>query len=201
MDITVSLDAVANVVTFIAPGYFIIQIYSLIYAKKDREFSRLLIESIVYSLPIVTGANIIWEHIFGQLPVSHLNIGYASLVLIAAVASGATAAYLRTRWPVKNIANALGISAPQEDFVKTQLLRVQKNDSSKSAVTVQLKSGAIFSGTAERFSHYHHGSPSYYFFSNLAWFNEKTRKWDVRSGGVMVRGDEIEYIETSELSD
>jgi len=199
--IVVSLEDVANIVTFIAPGYFVIQIYSLIYAKKDRGFSRLLIESVVYSLPIITIVNIMWQHVFWQPPVSNVSVGYTSLILVTSLVIGSAAALLRTRWPVKNLGSAIGLGSPHEDFVKAQLLRVQTNDPTKNAVTVKLKSGAIFSGTSDRISRYNHSGPSYYYFANLAWFNETTDEWDEREGGIIVKGDEIEYIETAKLSD
>jgi len=70
----VSLQDVGNIVSFVAPGYFAIQTYSLIYAKRDRNFSKLLIESVVFSLPIVTLTNLLWEKLLQQDPVASLNV-------------------------------------------------------------------------------------------------------------------------------
>lgn len=200
MESVVTLQDVANIVTFIAPGYFAIQVYSLIYTKKDRNFSQLLIESVVYSLPIITLVNIIWENVLGQTFISSLNIAYALLALIVAIGVGLAATFLRSRWPIRTIATKFGFGSPEEDFVKTQLLRIDVKNRNRSVVTVQLKSGAVFSGTIDRLSRYQHNGPNYYYFVHLAWFNENTNQWDERSGGIIVERSEIEYIEMPKVT-
>jgi hypothetical protein len=199
MDGVVSLQDVANILTFLAPGYFAIQVYSLIYAKRERDFSRLVIESVIYSLPIVTLANILWEKLLGQKAVSSLNVKYALLLLLTAVLVGLAVTLLRQKWPIKNIARKFGLGSPNEDFVKTQLFRVDAKDPAHNAVTVKLKSGQVFSGTVDRLSRYVFDGPNYYYFSNLAWYNQKKRKWEEREGGIMVERGEVEYIETPKL--
>jgi hypothetical protein len=199
MDSSVSLQDVANIVTFIAPGYFTLQVYSLIYAKKERDFSRLLIESIICSLPIVALSNLIWERLLGQQPVSSLSARYALLVLLVAIATGALITFLRVRWPVRNIAAWCGLGPPSEDFVKSQLLRIDAKDPQRNAVTVTLKSGSVFSGTVDQLSRYSQDGPKYYTFSHLAWFNAGSDTWDDREGSIIVERQEIEYIETPKL--
>lgn len=197
----VSLQDVANIVSFVAPGYFAIQVYSLIYAKKDRDFPRLVIESVIFSLPLVTLSNIMWEKLLQQPPVTSLNIAYATLLLGIAVLSGALATLLRKKWPLKDLALLFGIGSPSGDFVKTQLERIDVNDPNNSSVTVSLKNGSIFSGTADRISRYSHDGPLYYCFSNLAWFNSETDKWEEQGGGIIVERNEIDYIVTPRLKD
>lgn len=199
METIVSLQDVANIVSFIAPGYFAIQVYSLAYAKKDRDFSRLLIESVIYSLPIVTAVNILWEKILRQQTVTSVNIWYALILLLVAVLSGWLVTFLRTRWPIQNIASKLGLGSPEEDFVKAQFLRIDAKNAKKNPLTITLKSGAVFSGTADRLSRNDQNGYKYYYFANLAWFNEKTGTWDEREGGIIVERSEIEYIETPKL--
>jgi hypothetical protein len=196
----VSLQDVANIVTFIAPGYFAMQVYSLTYAKKDRDFSRLLIESVIYSLPIVTLVNIFWEKILQQHSVTSLNITYALVILCIAILSGALVTFLRMKWPIIAIATRMGLGSPDEDFVKTQLLRINAKDAKKNPVTVKLRSGTVFSGTADRLSRYDRDGLKYYYFANLAWFNKADASWDEREGGIIVERSEIEYIETPKLS-
>jgi hypothetical protein len=199
MNDVISLQDVANIVTFIAPGYFAIQIYSLIYAKRPREFSHILIESVVYSLPIVTLANILWEKAFGQSFASSAQVMYALLLLATALLTGAAATVLRTRWPMNKIAERWDLGSPNEDFVKTQFQRINTDHIDESSVTVTLKSGGVFSGTVNRLSRYVTDGPKYYYFDNLAWYNEKNGKWDERDGGIIIEREEIEYIETPPL--
>lgn len=199
METIVSLQDVANIVSFIAPGYFAMQVYSLTYAKKDRDFSRLLIESVVYSLPIVTAVNIFWEKILRQSTVASVEIWYALVLLLAAILSGALVTFLRTQWPIRDIAAKMGLGSPDEDFVKAQFLRIDARNAKKNPITVTLKSGAVFSGTADRLSRNDQNGYKYYYFANLAWFNETTGDWDEREGGIIVERSEIEYIETPKL--
>ena len=198
----VSLQDVANIVVFVAPGYFAMQVYSLVYAKKDRDFSRLLIESIIYSLPIVTIVNIVWQNVLVQPPVSTLNIAYALLIFVASLFFGGLATILRASQPIQSLATRIGLGSPDEDYVKRQLMRIDTLDPNKNSVTVKLKSGTVFSGTIDRLdmSRYTPDGPMYYYFSNLAWFNENTDEWDVREGGILIERGEIEYIETPKLA-
>lgn len=200
MNPAVSLQDVANIVTFIAPGYFAIQVYSLIYAKKDRDFSRLLVESIVYSLPLVTFVNIIWQNLIGLAIPSSVNVEYALLLLVVAVLAGGLTTVLRNHWPIQPIASRLGLGSPDDDFIKTQLGRIDNKNPNKNPVTITLKSGAVFSGTIDQLSRYTPDGPVYYYFTYLAWFNEATNGWDERDGGIIVERSEIEYIETPKLS-
>jgi hypothetical protein len=192
---------VATVVTFVAPGYFVIQVYSLMHAKRDREFSRLLVESVVYSFPIVAMSSVVWQAVFGKNPGS-LEVGYIALLIGLAIAVGMAAGLLRMRWPIKQFARFLRIEEPNSDFLKSQLVRINASKSNSSALTVQLKSGAAFSGTIDRMTRYtHDGRPMYFSFTNIAWYNQASGKWDERKGNIIISRDEIEYIETGQLAD
>lgn len=200
-EVAVSLQDVANIVGFVAPGYFAIQVYSLIYAKRDRDFPRLLVESVVFSLPIVALANVVWESILRQPEAANLNGAYAVVLLAVAILCGVLATWLRKRWPLKDLALSFGLGSPNSDFVKTQLERIDVQDPSASSVTVALKNGAIFSGTADQISSYTQDGPLYYSFSNLAWYNSKTSRWQVRAGNIIIERSEIDYIVTPPLRD
>jgi hypothetical protein len=201
MDAAISLQDVANIVTFIAPGYFAIQVYSLIYAKREREFSRLLVESVVYSLPLVFITNFLWENILHRPHVDSLNLKYSALLFAVSLGFGALSTYLRVHWPVNAIAAKLGLGSPDEDFIKTQLLRLKADDPDKNVVTVTLKDGKVFSGTVNRLSRYAHNGPKHYCFANLAWYNQKTKRWEEREGSLIIEREEIQYIETPKLKD
>ena len=200
MDSPITLQDVANIVSFIAPGYFAMQVYSVVYTKRDRDFSRLFVESIIYSLPILTLANIIWQRVLGEPETTSINIRYALILFGIAVVAGFLVATLRTRWPFKQLAILCGFGLPDEDFVKTQLLRINVKNSRLNAVTVKLKSGSVFSATVDRLSRYSQDGPKYYSFTNLAWLTE-SGKWDERDGNLIIARDEIEYIETRKLQD
>lgn len=192
---------VATIATFIAPGYFAIQIYSLMHAKKEREFSRLVIESVVYSLPIVALGSALWQMCFGQAPQS-IETGYVALLIGMAIFIGIVAGWLRTRWPVAHLADFLHIDEPNNNLIKSEFKRIDTSKPEITAVTVRLKSGAVFSGTIDRMSRYTHNDETLHLsFTNIAWFNEATNQWNEREGNVIISRDEIEYIETSRLLD
>lgn len=195
MEDIVTLQNIASVVTFVAPGYFLLQTYSLIYAKRERDITRLIIESAVYSLPLIAATNFIWEKWLHNAPVTALNTEYSLLLLIFSIAAGLIISFLRVHWPVKQLAGAWGLGMPDEDFVRAQFSRL---GSKNSSVTVTLKSGRVFSGTPMRGSIYSKGSTQRYYFGNLAWAKADDG-WDERTGGLIVAMSEVEYIETPRL--
>lgn len=201
MDLTVSLESIATIIMFIAPGYFAIQVYSIIHAKRERDFSRVVIESIIYSLPLVAITNLIWHRIFYQADATALNAWYVMLLLVIAVIVGLLCSFLRTQWPIRQLTARLGFGPPSEDFVKTQLNRIDQQDSDNNVVLVTLKSGKVFSGTIDRLSRYTPDGPKYFYFSNLAWLDEEKHRWVEREGGIIVERGDVEYIETPALKD
>lgn len=191
---------VAAIVTFVAPGYFAIQIYSLMHAKRDRDFSRLLIESVVYSLPIVALGNVAW-HVFFHQPPQSIDVTYVALLIALALTTGALAGWLRMRWPIEHLSTWLHIDEPNSNFIKSEFERINTAKPGTSAVTVRLKSGAAFSGTIDQMSRYAHNEQLHFSFTNIAWYDEAADSWDERKGNVIISRDEIEYIETSKLGD
>lgn len=191
---------VATIVTFVAPGYFAIQIYSLMHAKRDREFSRLLIESVVYSLPIVALGSVVW-HVFFQQPPQSIDVLYVALLIGVALVTGALAGWLRMRWPIERLSSWLHIDEPNSNFIKSEFRRINTTKPETSAVTIRLKSGATFSGTIDQMSRYTHNEQLHFSFTNIAWYDSTKNKWDERTGNIIVARDEIEYIETGQLID
>lgn len=192
-----SLQDVGSLITFVAPGYVAIQIYMTAYAKRERNFSHLLVESVVLSLPIVTLTGYVWETLLNRHPVSALTTSYAALLMLIAVLVGILLTYGRTHWPVKWVAAKFGLGSPDEDFVKLQFLRLRPN---QRAVTVMLKSGGVFSGVPDRTNRYSHSGLKYYYFGNVMWLNSED-EWEEREGGIIIERNEIEYIETPKLKD
>jgi hypothetical protein len=191
---------VATIVTFVAPGYFAIQIYSLMHAKRDREFSRLLIESVVYSLPIVALGSVVW-HVFFQQPPQSIDVLYVALLIGVALVTGALAGWLRMHWPIERLSSWLHIDEPNSNFIKSEFRRINTTKPETSAVTIRLKSGATFSGTIDQMSRYTHNEQLHFSFTNIAWYDSTKNKWDERTGNIIVARDEIEYIETGQLID
>lgn len=194
MENAITLQNVADIVTFVAPGYFLLQVYSLVYAKHERSVSRLIIESAVWSLPLVAGTNVLWEKLLHRAPASSLSTEYALLLVGVSVAVGLAVSVMRVHPPIKQLAYMVGRGAPDEDFVRSQFARLKRGD----PVTVTLKSGRVFSGVPTNGSIYASGSTQRYYFDDLAWAT-RGGGWDVRPGGLLVAMSEVEYIETPKL--
>jgi hypothetical protein len=196
MDSSVSLGDVANIITFVAPGYFALVVYAHIFTKGPKDFSRLLIESVIFSLPIVTLTHFVWEFILRQQTVQTISVGYAALLIALSVIIGLVAAYTRTHWPVKSLATHFGFGSPDEDFIRAQFARLRYKNGS---VAITLKSGGTFSGTPKRGTIYAQGETQKYYFDNIAWYNLKSGKWEEGTGGLILNLDEVEYIATPPL--
>lgn len=186
----VSLQDIANIVTFIAPGYFAITIYAIKYAKTERNIWKLVIESIVWSLPLIALTNYIWEQVFGKQPVTTLDKEYTVILLTIAVIAGFLAAWLRQKPPINWIVARLGIDSPHEDFIRIHFETLDPQD----PVSVKLKSGAAFSGTPSKGSIYSKDGPRKYCFEYIAWYDDKKEKWEETDDTLMVDFRDIEYI-------
>jgi hypothetical protein len=191
MENVITLQDAANIVTYIAPGYLAVQIYAAIYAKHEKDFSRLFIESVVVSFFIVAFVNWLWELFAYETPVT-MSARYMSALLVVAALGGAAFAYLRVRWPLKYLADSAGFNEPSEDFIRSEFVRLKGS----ASVTVTLKNGEIFSGTPKRGSTHIKDTPREYYFNNIAWYDKTKRVWDKRSGGLIIALKDIAYIET-----
>lgn len=188
-----TLQSVANLVVFVMPGYFAIRVYSSIFAKDDKDFAKLLVESAAFSLIIVSLFNLAWRYIYQHpLPVV-TQASYVLSLLVFSVLCGWFFAYLRKWEPVKRAGRLLGVPAPDEDFIRTQFKKLRDS----GIVSVTLKSGSVFSGTPQGGSKVRSAHPRQYYFNDVAWYNKKTHKWEKRSGSIIVDLSEVDYLETA----
>ncbi|HSX17047.1 MAG TPA: DUF6338 family protein [Patescibacteria group bacterium] len=187
MEAVISVQDVANIITLVAPGYFALKTYSIIYAKAEKDFSQLVLLSAIFSLPIV-GA---YSLVFGLHDVS-TDIRYTLGLIVFSVVVGFVFARVRRFTPVRRLLRALRFPAAEEDFLKLQFAKISKGE----PVTVKLKNGELFSGTPQGASKYNTDGDRQYFFNNVAWFVKKTKKWEEHPGSIIISLGEIEYFET-----
>jgi hypothetical protein len=187
----ITLQDAANIALFVAPGYVAIWTYSAIFAKRDKNFSRLLIESVAISLPLVAIVNWLWWMFSNHVPASTDIIYVLSLFTFSFMVS-AIFAKLRVLPPIRPVMNWIGFGMPDEDFIRSRFTELKKTNSS---VTVTLKSGEVFSGTPSKGSIFSVGSPREYYFNNLAWFDNKEDTWQERDGGLIINLDAVNFIE------
>ncbi len=191
MDIT--LQDVANVVTLILPGYFATKIYSVVYARSDKELSRTILESVVFSLPIVATYDYFWRQITGDDDIVATSVNYVIPLLLVSIAIGWSFALARRWKPINRLARRLWLPSPDGDFIRQQFHKLKPGES----VTVTLQNGEVFSGTPQGGSTFKSGEPQLYYFNNIAWFDKKKGRWDDREGSVIIEISEARYLETS----
>lgn len=192
MDVSITVQDVANLVVFVMPGYFAVRLYCMAFSRAEREFYHVLIESVVWSLPIVAIGNGLWR-LMGHSDPNGVNIWYVLLLLGLSLVGGGFAVLLRrlsvtawfTRW--------FGVGSADHDFIRSEFRRIKLGD----LLTVTLHSGEVFSGRPVRGSIYKPGMQREYYFDSVAWYDKATGQWDVRSGGIIINLDEVAYIETT----
>ena len=125
--------AVANVVTFIAPGFVALLGYRLRFPGPDRPAGEVLIISAVASLPLVAGISALVPG--EQRPT---QLGYVSLLLGMSLLLGYVAALVRDSSQVRSLLATAGYrSAPEGSIYAQTLLRM----SDEGAVVIELKDG------------------------------------------------------------
>lgn len=190
MEESITLQNVADIVRFIVPGYIMLRIYTTLFARPERSFFHLMLECLVYSLPLVACADWVWKITVGE-EIRSVTVPYAGLLLVTAVVAGCV---LGVAMPfIVRILQKYNLASPKVDFVGSIFRGLGKDD----VVTVTLKSEEVFSGRPIRSAVYASGSPREYYFDSVAWYDKATGQWDVRSGGIIINLDEVAYIETT----
>lgn len=191
MENFITLQDVANVVLFIIPGYFALKTYSVIYSKKERDFSLTALESIAYSLPIVSIYSILWEFFTDREPV-FASARYVIPLLLLSVLIGWVMAQLRRAQLIKTLARRLRLPNADEDFIRAQFSKLGETE----FLTVALKNGDVFSGTPQSGSILRDGTPRQYSFNDVIWYNKDSGEWEQTEGSVIIDLDEVLYFQT-----
>jgi hypothetical protein len=190
---------VPNIAIFVVPGYFALQAYSSVHSKADKDFSKLLVESIAFSLPLVGIYNPIFDwiykHWFGGMPqnITVTDVKYFLPLLLIAPLLGFVWARLRDEKWSKQLASKFGIRGPNNDFIETQFKKLK----SDALTTITLKNGEIFAGVRAGISSYRKDERQKCYFNFVKWYNKDTGSWDTREGSLIFAIDDVEYIETS----
>jgi hypothetical protein len=192
MENFITLQDVANVVLFVIPGYFALKTYAIIYAKRERDFSLTVLESIAYSLPIVSLYSLLWEFFTDRVPI-FASARYVMPLLLLSVAIGWTTALLRRTELVRACARRLRLPTnADEDFLRAQFSKLRETE----FLTVALKNGEVFSGTPQSGSIMRDGAPRQYSFNDVIWYNKDSGDWEQTEGSVIIDLDEVLYFQT-----
>jgi len=132
-DIVLNANAVADVVTYVAPGFLAYTGYRLRYPAPSRPPGEVLIISVVASLPLVA---LVMALLPGAQKPSQL--GYVTILLVLALVLGYLAALARGTDAAKGLLGALGYRMEPEGSIYSQTLRHLPAD---APVLVELKDG------------------------------------------------------------
>ncbi len=192
MDSYITLEGAANIVTLIIPGYVAGRAYASVYAKGDKDFSRILVESVALSLPILSLFNLLWTWAPGNAQPEPTRSIYILLLLAFSTTLGLLFARLRKLQFFKQLARPFAIPDPEQDFLRQQFAKLTRNE----VVSVTLQNGDVFSGTPQGGSIYKEGVARHYYFNNVAWFNKTTGSCDERPGSIVIDLTNVLHVET-----
>jgi hypothetical protein len=196
MELKLSAEDIYAIGILVAPGYLAIRAYASAFAQAEKDFSRLLVESVAYSLIITSVYRIIWIHVFPKTPLVFTRFRCFVSLMVVSIVLGYVLSGLRRTRASKWLAKFLRITTnPDDDFIRVQFKKLQPND----IVTVTLKSGKIFSGTPQGGSGYRKNGPREYYFNNVAWFVPNVpaaQTWDVQPGSLIIDLADVELIQT-----
>lgn len=193
MDLALSRDSLSTIIAIIAPGYLAIQVYSAVYSKTRKEFSQLLLESVVCGLIIVSIYNTILQ-LAGISLDDALSMRYYLPLLLIAPLLGLAVSYGRRWRPLRRLVVRLNLPSPDDDYLRDSFRQLPPD----SIVLVVLKNGEIFSGTPAGLSIDANSPDQKLTFNNLAWFNKQKRKdqWETHPGSLIICSGDIQYLET-----
>jgi hypothetical protein len=182
---------VANVLTFVAPGFFALGAYRFEFPRRPRERFETLVVSAAASVPLVALTELIRDWL--GVNRNPLGPGYVALLLGVSIVSGYGFARLRGSATTRRALRKAGLRQEPED---TPFLRVLRGLSDPEAqATVTFKDGAILSGTPSLFTS-DLESPRELFVTNPRWWVPEIEEWTPRTdGGVLVSLDQVWAIE------
>jgi hypothetical protein len=141
-DVVFNANDVAQVITYVAPGFMARLGYRARYPGPDSPPGEVLIVSVVTSLPLV--AFIRWV-----LPGTQTatNVGYVACLLAAGLVLGYFIAFIRGRDLTKGLLAKIDYRTQPEGTIYAGLLRHMSND---ATVTVERKDGRLIWGCPRR---------------------------------------------------
>jgi len=199
MELSLTPDAIGMIVSFIVPGYLAIRAYTLVHTKVEKDFSKLAVESIAYSLLITGLYNAVWRHWFlrhaQDKTLYTTSVKYALPLLALSILIGYLWGRLRSKKPFNAISKWLNLPTPSDDFLADQFGKLQNNE----YVTVTLNDGKIFRGVRSQISVYRKDEEQMCAFDYIAWYRKDNGTWDSRNGSLVLGVKDIEYIETNNV--
>lgn len=189
-DIVLDANAVGEVVTYVAPGFLTYAGYRLRYPGPDRPPGEVLIISVVLSLPLVA---LVGAVLTGDQKATQL--GYVSLLLALAFASGYVASIVRGRTKTKTLLAMFGYGLEPEGSIYAQTL---KHMTAEATVTVELKDGRRVSGCPRNGPQHKDDGIQELYLVYPSYLDEDDQSHPLDAAGVIVPLGEVSNITLSE---
>jgi hypothetical protein len=141
-DVALSATDVAEVLSFVAPGYLAQLGYRARYPAPERSSGQVLVVSVVLSLPLVAAVD-------AAISGSHkpTQLGYVFALTAGSFAIGYLLALVRGTWPVRAVLSWLGYRSQPEGSMWAQTL---KHMTPSARVLIELKDGRRILGVPRR---------------------------------------------------
>lgn len=132
-DVVLDANAVAQVITYVAPGFLVRLGYRARYPGPDKPPGEVVIISVAASLPLVAIVRALWTG--SPKPT---EVGYVAVLLGLGFAAGYILAFVRGRRLIKKLLAALDYRLEPEGTIYAQLLSPM---SATATVLIELKDG------------------------------------------------------------
>jgi uncharacterized protein DUF6338 len=194
MAVGVTAVEVANILTFVAPGYFARVSYQNRFPQRPATGDLAeLVAAVALSLPLVAAADLFTRWLgWSRDP---LALRYVVLLLGTAIVAGYLAAVIRdTAW-FREVLGWFGLRHAPESSVLELVMRSLKR--ADAQLTITLRDGDVVAGTPRHWS----GDPEVklreIYLTNVRWYDGEKHEWDEpqTSGGVLVNVGDIASIQ------
>lgn len=179
-----SLSDVANLLAYLAPGYFAQWAYRLRFPSRAKPAGELILISAVLSVPFVPAAEKISPD---SAPTS---LTYACSLIVPAILVGLVAGVVRGADGVRAALSAFGIGQQPEASI---WLRTLPELSPDAQVTIDLKDGSKLAGVPRSFPGLPGGGVNELYLVYPKWI-EDDGSFESGGAGVIVRLDEVVTI-------
>jgi hypothetical protein len=183
-------EQVAQVVSYIAPGFIAWKAYAARVPQPEPSEFALLVRSVVLSLPIVAITNALARAL--DVDTKRVTtLSYVLLLLVVAAVLGTAVGALRMSARTRSVLGFLRLPYQPESSVYSYLLRLPPT----AVVTVQLKDGSKVSGTPAAGPDVT-GTTGELMLTNPAWWDSNAELWQTEGAGgaVIVALEQIRTV-------
>lgn len=190
MSATVSAEQVAQIVSFVAPGFFARAAYSLRFPHNKLDEFTAVVASVVVSLPLVAIANVAARKL--GIPLSPTDIKYLCVLIGGSLLIGYVAGWLRNLPSVRRSLSRILPYQPDPSNYARMLLALP----SSAVVTVEFTDGRRVSGTPVAGPGVAEDKISDLVLTHPAWLDLRSGQWteDGTGGAIIIPLSQVHNV-------